>query len=128
SVLHRDIKLNNLLVDPVSRQLKLIDFGCGIHLQERPYTQFGGEPRARALLPGPGPARPRSLLRRGLRHSGGCGCPEEQGTQPRPLVRMTGAFCLLSAECQDLIRWCLSKHPADRPELDDILCHPWVRD
>ncbi|RLV63739.1 hypothetical protein DV515_00017963 [Chloebia gouldiae] len=29
--------------------------------------------------------------------------------------------------CQHLIRWCLAKHPADRPELEEILCHPWVR-
>ncbi|NXQ50862.1 PIM1 kinase, partial [Catharus fuscescens] len=33
----------------------------------------------------------------------------------------------VSPACEDLIRWCLAKHPADRPELEDILCHPWVR-
>ncbi|XP_064278785.1 serine/threonine-protein kinase pim-3-like [Passer domesticus] len=30
-------------------------------------------------------------------------------------------------ECQHLIRWCLAKQPADRPELEEILRHPWVR-
>ncbi|RLV62888.1 hypothetical protein DV515_00018841, partial [Chloebia gouldiae] len=46
---------------------------------------------------------------------------------PRRLVPVTGAFGLLSPECQHLIRWCLAKHPADRPELEEISRHPWVR-
>ncbi|NXK70589.1 PIM1 kinase, partial [Sylvietta virens] len=33
----------------------------------------------------------------------------------------------VSPECQHLIRWCLSEHYADWPDLEEILCHPWVR-
>ncbi|XP_072774447.1 serine/threonine-protein kinase pim-3-like [Taeniopygia guttata] len=32
----------------------------------------------------------------------------------------------LSPELQHLIRWCLAKHPADRPELEEIVRHHWV--
>ncbi|RMC16772.1 hypothetical protein DUI87_06366 [Hirundo rustica rustica] len=41
-VLHRDIKLENVLVEPESGDVKLIDFGCGTFLQEQAYTQFAG--------------------------------------------------------------------------------------
>ncbi|NWU37651.1 PIM1 kinase, partial [Hylia prasina] len=41
-VLHGDIKLDNLLVNPETGDLKLIDFGCGTFLQERAFTRFAG--------------------------------------------------------------------------------------
>ncbi|RMC02574.1 hypothetical protein DUI87_20968 [Hirundo rustica rustica] len=41
-VLHRDIKVENVLVEPESGDVKLIDFGCGTFLQEQAYTQFAG--------------------------------------------------------------------------------------
>ncbi|NXL95932.1 PIM1 kinase, partial [Alectura lathami] len=41
-VLHGDIKPDNLLVNPDTGDLKLIDFGCSTFLQERAYTAFAG--------------------------------------------------------------------------------------
>ncbi|XP_077640574.1 serine/threonine-protein kinase pim-1-like [Lonchura striata] len=53
--------------------------------------------------------------------------PVPTGAAGQETLPLTGAFWLLSPELQHLIRWCLAKHPADRPELDEISCHPWVR-
>lgn len=41
-VLHRDIKLENLLINPDTLEVKLIDFGCGTVLTDAGYTSFAG--------------------------------------------------------------------------------------
>ncbi|XP_039517691.1 calcium-dependent protein kinase 11-like, partial [Pimephales promelas] len=41
-VLHRDIKLENLLISPETLDVKLIDFGCGEILTDAGYTSFAG--------------------------------------------------------------------------------------
>ncbi|CAM4730632.1 unnamed protein product [Leuciscus chuanchicus] len=43
-VLHRDIKLENLLINPDTLEVKLIDFGCGEILYNEGYTSFSGTP------------------------------------------------------------------------------------
>lgn len=41
-VFHRDIKEENILLNPQSLTVKLIDFGCGNILRDTPYTIFAG--------------------------------------------------------------------------------------
>lgn len=42
-VLHRDIKEDNILVNPETLELKLIDFGYAYLLKDKPYKAFGGK-------------------------------------------------------------------------------------
>ncbi|KTG38310.1 hypothetical protein cypCar_00024676 [Cyprinus carpio] len=41
-VFHRDIKLENLLVNPDTLEVKLIDFRCGTLMKDSPYVAFSG--------------------------------------------------------------------------------------
>ncbi|XP_067300874.1 serine/threonine-protein kinase pim-2-like [Pseudorasbora parva] len=41
-VFHRDIKLENLLINPDTLEVKLIDFGCGEFLNSKGYRSFSG--------------------------------------------------------------------------------------
>uniref|UniRef100_A0A671LCN8 non-specific serine/threonine protein kinase n=1 Tax=Sinocyclocheilus anshuiensis TaxID=1608454 RepID=A0A671LCN8_9TELE len=42
-VFHRDIKLNNFLINTKTNQVKLIDFGCGDLVKSSGYLGFTGE-------------------------------------------------------------------------------------
>lgn len=41
-VFHRDIKLENLLINPQTLRVKLIDFGCGDLLKDSAYHHYSG--------------------------------------------------------------------------------------
>ncbi|XP_048175161.1 serine/threonine-protein kinase pim-1-like [Corvus hawaiiensis] len=130
-VLHRDLKPENILVDLATGQAKLIDFGCGTHLQDTAYTRFAGTP---SYSPpewnhfGWYYGEAATVWSLGIvLHQMVCG----QHPFPKGRNISWGQLSLpqrLSQDCKELIRWCLSLHSLDRPSLEDLSCDPWLQD
>ncbi|XP_067269169.1 serine/threonine-protein kinase pim-2-like [Pseudorasbora parva] len=129
-VFHSDIKLDNLLINPDTLQVKLIDFGCGRHLKKSAYLKFRG---TRMYAP---PefidhqkyhGKPATVYSLGvLLFVMVSGLYPNRLMLPEMLVRQ---WCPedISKECRDLISSCLENDPAKRIPLEKIILHDWFQ-
>ncbi|XP_026118311.1 uncharacterized protein LOC113097287 [Carassius auratus] len=127
-VFHRDIKLENLLINPDTLQVKLIDFGCGAILTDAGYTSFAGTREycpPEYLTNGKYHGKPATVWSLGiLMFVMLCGdFPKRRDL--RKINSNTWSRDGLSKECCDFIRCCLQIDPKQRIELEKLSLHEW---
>ncbi|XP_060754270.1 serine/threonine-protein kinase pim-2-like [Neoarius graeffei] len=127
-VIHRDIKDQNILINPQTLDVKLIDFGCGDLLKDTPYTEYSGsqdyEP-PEWIIEKKYEAEPATVWGLGiflytLLH----GAEPFNGPQEIVNGHLDFPSNLSEASCS-LIEWCLQRNPKRRPTLEQILTHHW---
>ncbi|KAL1267185.1 hypothetical protein QQF64_002860 [Cirrhinus molitorella] len=129
-VFHRDIKLENLLVNQDTMEVKLIDFGCGALMRKSAFKSFQG---TRDYCPpevemkGKYHAKPTTVWTLGfMLYEMLC------GESPAPFDRHLISVYLwtkpgLSKECCQMICDCLQPKPKKRLRLDEMHLHDWFK-
>ncbi|XP_037390201.1 serine/threonine-protein kinase pim-3-like [Pygocentrus nattereri] len=129
-VLHRDIKLQNLLINIDTLEVKLIDFGCGDLIKTTPYDRYAGTFRycpPEFLVYGSYDADPATVWSLGVLLF-----RMVYGHLPfaSKFETIVGIFVFkdgLSKECHNPIAWCLEWLPSKRPSLQQIRQHEWLQ-
>nr|XP_021334014.1 serine/threonine-protein kinase pim-2-like [Danio rerio] len=129
NVYHSDIKPQNVLINPHTFQIKLIDFGVGRIMTSEGYSTFGG---TQAYAPPEFSdckkfhAKPATVYSIGImlyrllhRKS-----PHRELIE---IVARTWERDRLSKECIDMICSCLQRNPRQRIPLEEILHHNWFQ-
>ncbi|XP_039512026.1 calcium-dependent protein kinase 16-like isoform X2 [Pimephales promelas] len=129
-VFHSDIKLQNLLINPETREVKLIDFGCGRFLKESAYDDFCG---TRPYCPpefdkrGNYHGKPATVWSLGmLLFEMVCGRFPEAKDHLR-IKKNIWSERHLSKDCCHLIRRLLRENPRRRIGLEEIISHKWFK-
>ncbi|KAI7794541.1 putative serine/threonine-protein kinase pim-1-like, partial [Triplophysa rosa] len=125
-VFHRDIKLDNFLINPCTLDVKLIDFGCGDLLKTSAYTEYMGTRLYTCpefIKMGKYHGKPATVYSLGvLLFALVCGkFPDRHDRhQINKKIWHEDGF---SEECCDLIQACMQKNPEKRIQLEEILNH-----
>uniref|UniRef100_A0A8P4K3C6 non-specific serine/threonine protein kinase n=1 Tax=Dicentrarchus labrax TaxID=13489 RepID=A0A8P4K3C6_DICLA len=128
-VFHRDLKFANILVDVSSStpRVRIIDFGCGCFVQEKPYHSYSG---TIGLAPPEWhmkqkyKAVPTTVWQLGaLLHRMLHGCIFDTVSFIRSRLPINSE---LSQNCRDFLELCLAKNPKKRGTLMQLKLHPWL--
>uniref|UniRef100_A0A0N5AQY7 non-specific serine/threonine protein kinase n=1 Tax=Syphacia muris TaxID=451379 RepID=A0A0N5AQY7_9BILA len=132
-VIHRDIKDENIVIDLVTGQTRLIDFGAATILKKTKYTDFQGtrlycppEWFLHSLYLGKEAAvwSLGVLLYNML--NGRLPFRNEKDICTSHLLGSLPFYTSISPEAKDLIEKCLRFDPFARYSLEEIMGHPWV--
>uniref|UniRef100_A0A3P9B6W0 non-specific serine/threonine protein kinase n=1 Tax=Maylandia zebra TaxID=106582 RepID=A0A3P9B6W0_9CICH len=125
-IVHMDIKDENIVVNTMTMDIKIVDFGYGALLKDGMYSEFQAPPEWIASKPYK--AVPLTVWSLGvLLFTMVCGyIPFKNDDEIyKACPRFTRP---VSTGCQSLIHWCLSFQPEDRPILKEILSHSWMKE
>lgn len=133
-VLHRDIKLENILVKTDTLTTTIIDFGCGTQIHNNLYKDFAGTPQ---YYP---PEYYMTKQYYGLHATvWSLGitlyamlCGRLPFASAHEIVHLEpswhGSFCRkISSQAKDLVEQMLKKQPKKRMHINDIAKHKWLR-
>ncbi|KAM8889105.1 serine/threonine-protein kinase pim-2-like [Synchiropus picturatus] len=131
SIFHRDIKVDNILIDTSSGfpRLRLIDFGLSCFTKKSSwYTLFYGTSAhippewysRKSYRPGPTTVWQMGIVLYEMLHDG------DNFETRRFLKDELKIRKNLPLRCQEMLHWCLAKDPKQRPTLAELLLHPWL--